>query len=250
VPPLADEVRLTVPPRHIGPSLPIVVVGTELTVTDVVYTVPELQPVPVLLTVSEYTLVPVAVGVPVGLATEDDDKPVPLHAYRIVPVPPLADEVRFTFPPRHIGPSLPIVVVGTELTITDVVYTVPELQPAPVLLTESEYTLVPVADGVPVGLAADDEDKPVPLHAYKIVPVPPLADEVRFTFPPRHIGPSLPIVVVGTEFTDTDVVYTVPELQPDPVLLTVSEYTFAPVAVGVPVGLATDDEDKPVPLHA
>ena len=145
---------------------------------------------------------------------------------------------------------MPTVAPGTELTVTDVVYTVPELQPAPVLLTVSEYTFVPVAVGVPVGLATDDEDKPVPLQAYRIVPVPPVADEVRLTFPPRHIGPSLPAVAVGTALTDTDVVYTVPELQPDPVLLTVSEYTVAPVAVGVPVGLATDDEDKPVPLHA
>jgi len=83
-----------------------------------------------------------------------------------------------------------------------------------------------------------------------IAPIPPVADEVRFAVPPRHIGPSLPIVVAGTAFTETDVVYTVPELQPDPALLTVSEYTFVPVVAGVPVGLAIDAEDKPVPLHA
>ena len=53
MPPDAADVRLTVPPTHIGLLLVGAAVGTALTVTAVVYTVPELQPEPVLLTVNE-----------------------------------------------------------------------------------------------------------------------------------------------------------------------------------------------------
>ena len=56
----------------------------------------------------------------------------------MVPVPPLATEVRFTVPPRHTGPLLLSVAAGTALTVTVVVYTVPEVQPEPVLLTVRE----------------------------------------------------------------------------------------------------------------
>ena len=56
-----------------------------------------------------------------------------------------------------------------------------------------------------------------------MVPVPPLATEVRFTVPPRQTGPLLLSVAAGTPSTVTVVVYTVPELQPEPVLLTVRE---------------------------
>jgi len=67
------------------------------------------------------------------------------------------------------------------------------------------------------------DDRFEPLHAYSIVPVPPDAAEVRFTVPPTHIGVLLVGAAVGTAFTVTAVVYTVPELQPEPVLLTVNE---------------------------
>ena len=53
VPPLATELRFTVPPRHTGPLLLSVAAGTASTVTVVVDTVPELHPEPVLLTVRE-----------------------------------------------------------------------------------------------------------------------------------------------------------------------------------------------------
>lgn len=149
---------------------------------------------------------PVTVGTAEGLATVVEDKPMPLQVYMIVPVPPLADDVRFTVPPRHIGPSLLTVVVGIAFTVTEVVYCVPELQPEPVLLTVSEYTSVPVTVGTAVGLATVVEVRLAPLHEYIIVPVPPLADEVRFTVPPRHIGVLLVGDAVGTSSTVTEVV--------------------------------------------
>jgi hypothetical protein len=51
----------------------------------------------------------------------------------------------------------------------------------------------------------------------------------------------------GTGLTVTVVVYTVAGLQPDPVLLSVSEYV--PVAVGVAVGFCTDDVNPSGPFH-
>ena len=158
----------------------------------------------------------------VGLATVVDDKLAPLHAYRIVPVPPLADEKRFMVPPRHTGRLLEGDATGTGLTVTDVVYTVPGLQPAPELLTVNEYTIVPVTVGTAVGLAAIMDDKAGPLQEYRSVPVPPVAEEVRFTVPPRHIGELLDGAAVGTAFTVTGVVRT-PEVQPEPVVVKVSE---------------------------
>ena len=56
-----------------------------------------------------------------------------------------------------------------------------------------------------------------------MVPVPPLVEELRFTVPPRHTGPLLLSVAAGTASTVTVVVDTVPELHPEPVLLTVRE---------------------------
>ena len=56
----------------------------------------------------------------------------------MVPVPPLVEELRFTVPPRQTGPLLLSVAAGTALTVTVVVYTVPELHPEPVLLTVRE----------------------------------------------------------------------------------------------------------------
>ena len=83
--------------------------------------------------------------------------------------------------------------------------------------------LVPVAAGTADGLPMVVEDNPGPLHAYIIVPVPPLVEELRFTVPPRHTGPLLLSVAAGTALTVTVVVDTVPELHPEPVLLTVRE---------------------------
>ena len=86
--------------------------------------------------------------------------------------------------------------------------------------------LVPVAVGTADGLAMVVEDRPGPLQAYIMAPVPPLATEVRFTVPPRQTGPLLLSVAAGTAGTAstvTVVVDTVPELHPEPVLLTVRE---------------------------
>ena len=72
------------------------------------------------------------------MATVPDDKLGPLHAYNKVPVPPAPFAVRFTVPPKQIGVLLAGAAVGTAFTVTVVVYTVPELQPLPVLLTVNE----------------------------------------------------------------------------------------------------------------
>jgi hypothetical protein len=56
-----------------------------------------------------------------------------------------------------------------------------------------------------------------------MVPVPPVAFAANVAVPPVHIGPPLVGAAMGTAFTVTVVVYTVPELQPEPVLLTVTE---------------------------
>ena len=68
--------------------------------------------------------------------------------------------------------------------------------------------------------------------------------------PPIHIGPSLPVVAVGTAFTVTAVVYVLPGLQPDAVLLTVNVYTDVPVDVGIAVVDAVEVVPIPGPLHA
>ena len=99
-PPVAFALRFTVPPEHIGPLLVGAAVGVAFTVTDVVYTVDGLQPASAVpsLTVRLYTVV--AVGVAVGLATEDDDNEVPLQLNTDAPPAPLA--VRLTVPPLQI----------------------------------------------------------------------------------------------------------------------------------------------------
>ena len=86
-----------------------------------------------------------------------------------------------------------------------------------------------------------------PLHAYSIVPVPPVALELRCTVPPTHIGPSLLIVAVGTASTVTVVVLVL--LQPDTALLTVNVYTDVPVAVGTALVAAVVVEPMQGPLH-
>ena len=95
----------------------------------------------------------------------------------------------------------------------------PGLQPAPVLLTTSEYT--PVTVGVIVGDCIEElyPAGPVQDHAVALL-------ELSFsvTLPPTHIGPVLVAPLdVGAGFTVTEVVYTVAGLQPLPELLTISE---------------------------
>ena len=72
------------------------------------------------------------------MASVPDDKFGPLHANNKVPVPPVPFAVRFTVPPTQIGVLLTGAAVGTAFTVTVVVYTIPELQLLPVLLTVNE----------------------------------------------------------------------------------------------------------------
>jgi hypothetical protein len=61
-----------------------------------------------------------------------------------------------------------------------------------------------VTVGVAVGLAAVDEDRLGPLHAYVFALPPGFA--VSATVPPLHIGLLFVGAAVGVEFTVTDVV--------------------------------------------
>ena len=104
-------------PAHNGPLLTGAAVGVALTVTDTVFTVAGLQPLPVLLIVNEY--VAVAVGVFVGFCTVEVKPLEPVHDHAVALVE-LALSV--TVPPLHIVPLLVApVVVGTGFTVTDVV---------------------------------------------------------------------------------------------------------------------------------
>ncbi len=76
-------------------------------------------------TVKEYTVV--TVGVAVGLGTEPDDKPTPLHENTVAPPDALAFSV--ALPPLHIGPLLVGAAAGALFTDTEVVYTVDGLHP-------------------------------------------------------------------------------------------------------------------------
>jgi hypothetical protein len=67
--------------------------------------------------------------------------------------------------------------------------------------------------GVAVGLAAVDEDRLGPLHAYVFALPPGLA--VSTTVPPLHIGPLCVGAAVGVGLTVTVVVYMVEGTQPD-----------------------------------
>jgi hypothetical protein len=80
-----------------------------------------------------------------------------------------------------------------------------------------------VTVGVAVGLAAVVDDRLAPLHTYTNRPVPPVPFEERFTVLPLQMGPLLVGAAVGTAPTVTVVVYTVAGVQPEPVLLTVTE---------------------------
>jgi hypothetical protein len=80
-----------------------------------------------------------------------------------------------------------------------------------------------VTVGLAVGLAPVVAARFAPLHAYTSVPVPPVPLPVSVSVPPLQIGPLLVGAAVGAASTVADVVYTVAGLQPEPVLLTVTE---------------------------
>ena len=123
---------VTVPPLHIVPLFVAPVEdGTGLTVTDVVYTVAGEQPLPVLLTVSEYVVV--AVGLITGFCALDVVPLEPVHDHAVAL---LELALSVTVPPLQIVPLFVAPVEdGTGLTVTVVRYTVPGLQPLPTLLT-------------------------------------------------------------------------------------------------------------------
>ena len=111
--------------RLIGEGGAVVIVGgvgSGLTVTVVVYTVAGLQPDTFVLTVNEYMLV--ILGETFGFCNVELYPPGPLHAYNIAPVPPTALDCSVAVSPKHIGLVFDGLAVGTELTITVVVYTV------------------------------------------------------------------------------------------------------------------------------
>ena len=88
--------------------------GVARTVTDVVYTVDGAQPVPTLLTFSEYT--PEAVGAIVGFCKEEVNPDGPAHDQAVAAV---EFELSVKDPPSHIGPLLVAPDdVGTGLIVT------------------------------------------------------------------------------------------------------------------------------------
>ena len=133
--------NVVVDPAHIATPGTVLIIGGAFKVTVVVYTVPELQPEPLLLTVTEYVLV--TVGVAVGLAAVVDDKLGPLHAYINVPVPPVPFAVSVTVLPLHIGPLFVGAAVGTANTFTVLVFT--DVKPLPSVAV-TVYTVVTEGD--------------------------------------------------------------------------------------------------------
>ena len=205
---------------------------------------PELHPEAVFVTVTEYTVVPVTVGIAVVVAALGEPlMPGPVHAYVFEPTVPVAFAIRFTVPPRHIGPVLVGAAVGTGFTLTFVVYAVPELHPEAVFVTITEYTVAPVTVGIAVVVAVLREPViPGPVHENVFEPTAPVAFAIRFTVPPRHIGPLLVGAAVGTGFTLTLVVYAVPELHPEAAFVTITEYTAEPAVVGIALAVGELEE--------
>jgi uncharacterized membrane protein YjjB (DUF3815 family) len=80
------------------------------------------------------------------------------------PVPPVAFAVSVDVPPRQIVPLFVGAAVGTGLTLTLVVYFVPELQPDAAFVTVKEYIVVPSAVGIAVVGEVLVEPMPVPLQ--------------------------------------------------------------------------------------
>ena len=112
------ELRVTVPPKQ---TVPLFVAplddGTGLTVTDVVYTVAGVQPLPTLLTVSEYVVV--AVGLITGFCALDVVPLEPVHDHAVAL---LELALSVTVPPLQIGPLFVAPVEdGTRFTVTTVV---------------------------------------------------------------------------------------------------------------------------------
>ena len=115
---LEFALKVTVPPLQIVPLFVAPVEdGTGLTVTVVVYTVAGAQPLPTLLTVSEYVVV--AVGLNTGFCNAEvvPLEPVQLHAVAL-----LEFALKVAVPPTQIAPLFVAPLeVGTGLTVTVVV---------------------------------------------------------------------------------------------------------------------------------
>ena len=105
---------MAVPTQRVaGDALTLVIVGTALTVTDVVYTVVGLQPGPPVLTVRLY--VPVAVGEAVGFCNAEVKPPGPVQDHAVAPV---EFALKVTVAPTHIGPLFVGAAVGIACTVT------------------------------------------------------------------------------------------------------------------------------------
>ena len=147
-----------------------------------------------------------------GVAVAMDELTEPVtpdpHVYMYAPTPLAGWAASVLVPPRHIGPSFESVAVGAALTLTVVVYAIPELQPDAVSETVIEYTGAPVAAGMAVASESEEEAMPGPLQTKVWIPVPPDDEAERLTVPFTHTGPSLTTVAVGLGFTvTTTVVY-------------------------------------------
>lgn len=157
----------------------------------------------------------VTVGVAVGFCAVELKPPAADHVHEVAPV-----EFAFSVavPPLHIGPLLVGAAVGTELTVTTVVYIVDGLQPEPVALTVNEYVVVTV--GTSVGFCPAELNPSEPVQDHEVAPV-----EFAFsvTVPLEQIGPLLVGAAEGITFTVTTVVYWGDDAHPDAVVLTVRE---------------------------
>ena len=112
----------------------------------VVYIIPGWQPLPTLLTVSEYVVV--VVGTITGVCNVELEPSEPVHDHAVAL---LELSLSVTELPLHTGLLFVTPVEdGTGLTVTTVVYTVDWLQPVALLLNVNEY-VVAVAVGVNAG---------------------------------------------------------------------------------------------------
>jgi xanthosine utilization system XapX-like protein len=124
----------TTPPEQIGPSFVGVAVGAGFTVTDVVYTTAEEQPVNVLLSVTEY--VAEVTGETDGFSSDEVNPagPAQLHWFALV----LFALIVVCSPAQMMPSVVAPVDTGIGFTVTTVVKTVVELQPVTVLLRVNE----------------------------------------------------------------------------------------------------------------
>lgn len=213
VAPVEFAVKVTGPPEVTGPLFVGAAVGLAFTETVVVYAVDGLQPGPLALTVNEYVVV--TVGVAVGFCAVELKPPAAVHDHEVAPV---EFAFKVAVPPAQIVPLFVGAAVGTELTVTAVVYTVPGLHPGLPLpsVTVKEYVVVTV--GVAVGFCKVELKLPGPVHDQVAAPV---EFAFKVTVPPAHTVPLFVGAATGTAFTVTTVVYTVPGEQL--ALLTVNE---------------------------